>query len=721
METLAAGALAPWRASTAQTAPSGSLTDVPGIRVGHFTDSRRPTGCTAILFDSAAAAGIDYDGSAPGESQAVLLQPVSPVERIHGIFLTGGGVLALPSAGGVLRFLEERKVGFDWGTPDLRIPIVVSAVIDDLAVGDPHIRVDDQSAYKACAAATAGPVAEGNVGAGAGATLGKMHRGRGLGGMKGGLGTASLKLGDVVLGALAVVNAAGDVSGLAHGSHHRRRASIRWSFRRQRRRDACDRFRHAGRRARRRGASEHDAGRRGNECGSFEDVADEAGDDGELRRWAAQSGRITRPATAINSSRSRQRSCSDRTSASHSSEHWPRISSPMRSCAPSGPPRASTAGQPFATCESSRSEPRVTRSTRTLTLVIVTLLMALLSVQHASARAAAAPAHSWLGRLDRAGLSLLFVCSRRRAAPDQGLPANNLTPRALVLRVGRESLGRVRSRSASRRGDLARTWRDADGAGARVVPAPRSQDTAVGRLRCRSRTARYGSPTASILDGRRVSVHRSSDPREPAPSPEEVGRGPLAEEVGRFTAVRQVADGVVLEYTAGGADVRERLAVSEENSAWTFTRHFRVGTSTRTLWLVLGFKPAEIGLAISGKAGGPPPAKLTLESYPDTSHDAAAKVWAVRLPPRPESVEFSVVFKSGPMAPPAPADAIPSDAPVRRWPQEVITTTTRSTAKDAYVVDDIALPLDNPWRRNVRLERHPVPQGRHRRRRDARR
>jgi L-aminopeptidase/D-esterase-like protein len=163
------------------------------------------------LFDSAAAAGIDYDGSAPGESQAVLLQPVSPVERIHAIFLTGGGLLALPSSAGVLRFLEERNIGFDWGTPDLRIPIVVSAVIDDLAVGDAHIRVDDQSAYKACAAATAGPIVEGNVGAGAGATLGKMYRSRGLGGMKGGLGTASMKLGDVVLGALAVVNAAGDV------------------------------------------------------------------------------------------------------------------------------------------------------------------------------------------------------------------------------------------------------------------------------------------------------------------------------------------------------------------------------------------------------------------------------------------------------------------------------------------------------------------------------
>ena len=189
----------------------GSLTDVPGLKVGHFTDARRPTGCTAILFDQPAAAGMDYDGSAPGESQAVLLQPVSPVERIHGIFLTGGGVLALPAAAGVLRFCEERKIGFDWGNPGLRIPIIVSAVIDDLSVGDNRIRPDAEAAYKACGAASGAPVAEGNVGAGAGATVGKMHRGRGLGGMKGGLGTASLKLGDVVIGALAVVNAAGDV------------------------------------------------------------------------------------------------------------------------------------------------------------------------------------------------------------------------------------------------------------------------------------------------------------------------------------------------------------------------------------------------------------------------------------------------------------------------------------------------------------------------------
>jgi L-aminopeptidase/D-esterase-like protein len=207
-----AGAVALGRAQGGQPAAAGgSLTDVPGLSVGHFTDTRRPTGCTAILFDRPSAAGVDYNGSAPGESQVVLLQPVSPVDRIHGIFLTGGGVLALPAVGGVLRFCEERKVGFDWGNPGIRIPIVVSAVIDDLSVGDARIRPDADAAYKACAAASTQPVGEGNIGAGAGATIGKMHRGRGFGGMKGGIGTSSLKLGDVVIGALAVVNAAGDV------------------------------------------------------------------------------------------------------------------------------------------------------------------------------------------------------------------------------------------------------------------------------------------------------------------------------------------------------------------------------------------------------------------------------------------------------------------------------------------------------------------------------
>jgi len=196
---------------TAAPASAGSLTDVPGIRVGHFTDPRRPTGCTAILFDPDVAAGVDYATSAPGEAGVVMLQPASPVDGMHALFLTGGGPFGLPAYGGVIRYLEEQKAGFDWGLPNVRIPIVVGAVIDDLAVGDARLRPDAEAAYKACAAASTGPVAEGSVGVGTGATVGKMHRSRGFGGMKGGVGSASLKVGDVVISALAVVNAAGDV------------------------------------------------------------------------------------------------------------------------------------------------------------------------------------------------------------------------------------------------------------------------------------------------------------------------------------------------------------------------------------------------------------------------------------------------------------------------------------------------------------------------------
>ena len=190
---------------------AGSLTDVPGIRVGHVTDTRRPTGCTAILFDEAVTAGVDYDGSAPGETLGVMLQPVSPLDRIHGLLLTGGGPMGLGAVQGVVRYLEDRKFGYDWGVPNVRIPIVVGAVIDDLALGDGRIRPDADMGLKACEAATTGPVAEGSVGVGAGATVGKMFRSRGLGGMKGGVGTVAIRRGDVVVAALAVVNAAGDI------------------------------------------------------------------------------------------------------------------------------------------------------------------------------------------------------------------------------------------------------------------------------------------------------------------------------------------------------------------------------------------------------------------------------------------------------------------------------------------------------------------------------
>jgi L-aminopeptidase/D-esterase-like protein len=189
----------------------GSITDVQGVRVGHYRDSRRPTGCTAILFDNEVSAGVDYDGSAPGEQLGVMLQPASLLEGIHGILLAGGGPMGLAAVPGAVRYLDEHHVGYDWGYGNLRVPIVVGAVIDDLALGDGRIRPDAEAGYKACLAASVGPVAEGNVGAGAGATVGKMLRADGFPGMKGGLGTASLRLGEIVIGALAVVNAAGDI------------------------------------------------------------------------------------------------------------------------------------------------------------------------------------------------------------------------------------------------------------------------------------------------------------------------------------------------------------------------------------------------------------------------------------------------------------------------------------------------------------------------------
>lgn len=192
-------------------ARAGALTDVGGLRVGHFTDTRRPTGCTAILFDRPATAGADYDGSAPGETLGVLLQPVSPVDRIHAILLTGSGIMALGATAGVVRYLDEHNVGYDWGIPNVRVPIVVGAVIDDLAIGDGRIRIGPDEAYKACQAASTSAPAEGSVGAGTGATVGKLFVGRGMRGMKGGIGTCSTRLGDVVVAALVVVNSVGDV------------------------------------------------------------------------------------------------------------------------------------------------------------------------------------------------------------------------------------------------------------------------------------------------------------------------------------------------------------------------------------------------------------------------------------------------------------------------------------------------------------------------------
>ena len=269
-----------------QPLPSaGSLTDVGGLRVGHFTDTRRPTGCTVILFDKPATAGVDYDGSAPGESLGVALQPVSPLDQIHAILLTGGGPMALGATAGVVRYLEERRVGYDWGVPNIRVPLVLGAVIDDLAIGDGRIRVGPDESYRACEAAAAGVVAEGNVGAGSGATVGKIFGGRGMKGMKGGLGTASARLGDVVVAALVVANAAGDILDWRQGSIIAGARDRGWSRFRPVGRCPAEGSRKSWRTQddRRRPFARHDTLCHRHERQRYEDGSDKAGDDGQYR------------------------------------------------------------------------------------------------------------------------------------------------------------------------------------------------------------------------------------------------------------------------------------------------------------------------------------------------------------------------------------------------------------------------------------------------------
>ncbi|HLA79993.1 MAG TPA: P1 family peptidase [Vicinamibacteria bacterium] len=192
----------------------GSLTDVVGLKVGHFTETRRPTGCTVILAEEGAVCGVDVRGGAPGTRETDLLDPVSTVQQVHAVVLSGGSAFGLDTATGVVRYLEERGVGFPVGPA--RVPIVPAAVLFDLGVGDWTIRPDAGSGYAAARAATATPVPEGNVGAGAGATVGKL-----LGparAMKGGLGSASVRLPNgVVVAALVAVNAVGDVVDPATG------------------------------------------------------------------------------------------------------------------------------------------------------------------------------------------------------------------------------------------------------------------------------------------------------------------------------------------------------------------------------------------------------------------------------------------------------------------------------------------------------------------------
>ncbi|MGH9374375.1 MAG: DUF6797 domain-containing protein, partial [Vicinamibacterales bacterium] len=293
-----------------------------------------------------------------------------------------------------------------------------------------------------------------------------------------------------------------------------------------------------------------------------------------------------------------------------------------------------------------------------------------------------------------------------------GLPTRNLTPRALVLNLGGGHWVGFDT-------DLLRVAAMWHGKGVTA------KALAPGSYHHPNRKTPGGQSPApdpdgtvwfanGIYPGWQTGARPSfDDPREPAPSPEEVGRGPLSEQAGRFKAVRLVQDGVVLEYTAGGADVREWITVSGSDagsgrsaasSGASIVRSFEVGPSTGLLWLILGFQAKDATVALCDGAGVP----VGLEALEVASNAGSAggadpaSMWVARVPPHREPLAFCAAFTDGRSAPSLTARTIPIKAPARRWPQDVRSKVTRSAAKDAFVVDDIALPLDNPWRRNVR-------------------
>lgn len=187
---------------------NNAITDIPGIEVGHAQDEKALTGCTVILCRKGAVGGVDVRGSAPGTRETDLLNPINLVDKVHAIVLAGGSAFGLDAASGVMKYLAEQKIGYGMGA--MRVPIVPAAILFDLGLGKSVRHPDPEMGFAAVSAAKAGPVAEGNVGAGTGATLGKIFGMAGA--MKSGLGTASIEIsGGVVVGAIVAVNAFGDV------------------------------------------------------------------------------------------------------------------------------------------------------------------------------------------------------------------------------------------------------------------------------------------------------------------------------------------------------------------------------------------------------------------------------------------------------------------------------------------------------------------------------
>ncbi len=183
------------------------LLEVGGFRAGHAQDREAGTGCTVLLFDGCAPAGVDIRGGGPASRETPLLDPRMDAKGIHALLLSGGSAFGLDAAGGVMRYLEERDIGFDTGVT--KVPLVCQSCIFDLAVGRPDVRPDAAMAYRACENASREPLANGCVGGGTGACVGK-YRGREFA-MKTGIGTWAAQVGEIRVGAVVVLNALGDI------------------------------------------------------------------------------------------------------------------------------------------------------------------------------------------------------------------------------------------------------------------------------------------------------------------------------------------------------------------------------------------------------------------------------------------------------------------------------------------------------------------------------
>ena len=177
------------------------------LRIGQAENAAAATGCTVLIFDKGAPAGLDIRGGGPASRDGSLLDPLANADRIHAVLLSGGSAFGLDAAGGVMRYLEERGIGYDVGPT--KVPLVCQSSLFDLSVGDARVRPDADMAYAACVASETGNYRDGNHGVGTGATVGKLFQTRFA--MKSGVGSCALRMGELEIGAVVAVNALGDI------------------------------------------------------------------------------------------------------------------------------------------------------------------------------------------------------------------------------------------------------------------------------------------------------------------------------------------------------------------------------------------------------------------------------------------------------------------------------------------------------------------------------